>query len=136
MDPESQRLRITAYSVSADASLWIDANNRPDSHQIILPGTNNLALSIRPYWDDERHALKPDNSVLCVFQSAVSHCGLILKCHGKYYGRVGCFKMDQSLDPSLFQRTEELCDKSLHNGPEAAVASKSGLIKRRTFELR
>lgn len=125
MDSESQRLQITAYSVLSGASLWIKPEDGRYSHQTILLGTDNFAVHIRPYWDVEQHALKPDSSVLCVFQSALSDCGLILKCHGKYYERVGCFRMDRCL--------EELRNKF---ESETTVASKSKLIERRTIELR
>ena len=129
MDPASQRLQITAYSVQSDASLWIELHHSDlYSHQIILPGTDNLALCIRLHWDVEQHALKPDSSVLCVFQSALSKCGLILKCYGKYYERVGCFVMHERLEPFLFRQ------RLFSTG--AAFASKSGLIQRRTIELR
>jgi hypothetical protein len=133
---ESQRLQITAYSVLSDTSLWIGVENDRFSDQIILLGTN-LAVHIMPHWDVEQHALDPDTPVLCVFQSTLSHFGLILECHGKYYERVGCFVMDVTLDSSHIQNcTEELCDKSLPSGSEAVVASESRLIERRTFELR
>ena len=136
-DPESRRLQITAYSVLLDASLWIKPVKGQYDHQIILPGTDNFGFYAVLHWDDEQHALKPDSSVLCVFQSALPHRALILECHGKYYERVGCFAMDEKLDLSLFQHcTEELCDQSLPSGSEATVASKSGLIQRRTIELR
>lgn len=125
MDPESQRLQVTAYSFLSDASLWMNPEDDRYSHQTILLGTDNLAVHIMPYWDVEQYALKPDRSVLCVFQSALSGCGLILECHGKYYERVGCFILDRC--------PEELCNKF---ESEATVASKSKLIERRTIELR
>lgn len=136
-DPESQRLQITAYSVLLDASLWIKPVKGRYNHRIILPGTDNIGFYAVLHWDDEQQALKPGTSVLCVFQSALPNHGLILECHGKYYERVGCFTIYETLDKSLFQHyTEELCDQTLPSGSEATVASKSGLIQRRTIELR
>lgn len=144
MDPESQRLRITAYSVLLDASPWIEPDGHIN-HQFRSPGTDDLALHIEPYWDDYGgFDSQPDASVslgnqpvLCVFHSARSRSGLILKCCGKYYERVGWFVMHERLDSSLFQRSsEELRDKSLPGESEAAVASQSRLIQRRTIELR
>ena len=135
-DPESQRLQITAYSVPSDVSLWINPSKEGQYyHQNILPGTDNLESRFNFYWDSEQHAPERDAPVLYVFESALPRFGLILKCHGKYYERVGCFTMDQKLDLSQFRHcTEELCDKSLSRGFEVAVASR--LIQRRTIELR
>jgi hypothetical protein len=137
MDPESQRLQITAYSFLLDVSLGIKPEGVRSSHQTKLLGTDNLPVNIWLYWDVEEHALESDSSVLCVLQSTLTDCGLILKCHGKYYERVGCFVLVEGLDFTLFQHcTEELCDKSLPSESEAVVASARSLVKRRTIELR
>lgn len=134
---ESQCLKITSYSIQLEVNPCTDPNTRKSSHRITLPVNDKLTCHIKPCWDDEKCIQNPPNSVLCVFQSASSASGLILKLHGTCYERIGSFEGDRRFDPSRFHHsTKELFDKPSPSDSGAATTHKVRPIKRRTIMLR